>query len=570
MEFRSVQHPVKKPDNASSEYVLSVNGNDYIPYSFHDNRDMQSIISFDAEANFAAPREHDNSLQKLSEPIKSISNSDINNVVPSKVLHIRNLPNHISKQDILNLLQSFSTPLHIILLPGKGQALIEMNSISAASDLIQHFQNHPPVLQNRPIYFQFSKRKEILSTQQNSHAGNDLNLNSSINQEPCNILLVSVHNMIYPITIDILHSLFSKFGFVEKIITFKKKNIFQAMIQFSNVSNAQDALRSLNHQSIFKDSCYLKIIFSTAKQLVVKMNNDRSRDYTFMNPKFQSNHTNNVIFDKYDPGAMYSAPHSQTIHHPHSQPQPLYSPPQHQHHPHSGQQNCVLICSNLNQDRVTCDALFTLFGVYADVQRIKILFNKKNTALIEVSNSFQAQLAIHHLNGQIVYDQELHVSLSHHTHIILPKEDSSDESYHLLNKDYSSSLHHRFRLIGSKNYKNIASPSDTLHLSNISHQVTEEELLQEFSSIGTVISFRFFPIHVPVSSSSDQPQQQSSGNGAANAMISKKMAFLRMKNVQEAIEALISMHNHVFYGNEMKVSFSKTLYKDLKESKGRK
>lgn len=42
----------------------------------------------------------------------------------------------------------------------------------------------------------------------------------------------------------------------------------------------------------------------------------------------------------------------------------------------------VLIVSNLDS-RVEPDNLFTLFGVYGDVLRVKILFNKPDTALIQ-------------------------------------------------------------------------------------------------------------------------------------------------------------------------------------------
>ena len=52
------------------------------------------------------------------------------------------------------------------------------------------------------------------------------------------------------------------------------------------------------------------------------------------------------------------------------------------------QGGCVLIVSNLEETRVTPDVLFTLFGVYGDVLRVKILFNKKDTALIQVTISF--------------------------------------------------------------------------------------------------------------------------------------------------------------------------------------
>jgi polypyrimidine tract-binding protein 1 len=43
----------------------------------------------------------------------------------------------------------------------------------------------------------------------------------------------------------------------------------------------------------------------------------------------------------------------------------------------AGAGNSVLLVSNLNPEIVTPQSLFILFGVYGDVQRVKILFNKE-------------------------------------------------------------------------------------------------------------------------------------------------------------------------------------------------
>ena len=40
--------------------------------------------------------------------------------------------------------------------------------------------------------------------------------------EPNRILLVTIHHMIYPITVEVLHQVFKAYGFVEKIVTFQK------------------------------------------------------------------------------------------------------------------------------------------------------------------------------------------------------------------------------------------------------------------------------------------------------------------------------------------------------------
>jgi hypothetical protein len=59
---------------------------------------------------------------------------------------------------------------------------------------------------------------------------------------------------------------------------------------------------------------------------------------------------------------------------------------------------CVLLVSNMSETETECDHLFILFGVYGDVQRVKILFNKKDTALIQMAEPQQAMLAISHLD----------------------------------------------------------------------------------------------------------------------------------------------------------------------------
>jgi hypothetical protein len=43
-----------------------------------------------------------------------------------------------------------------------------------------------------------------------------------LDAQPNRILLVTIHHMLYPITVDVLHQVFSPHGFVEKMVTFQK------------------------------------------------------------------------------------------------------------------------------------------------------------------------------------------------------------------------------------------------------------------------------------------------------------------------------------------------------------
>ncbi|GJT43730.1 polypyrimidine tract-binding protein homolog 3 [Tanacetum coccineum] len=49
--------------------------------------------------------------------------------------------------------------------------------------------------------------------------------------EPNHIMLVTIHHMIYPIIVKVLHQVFSLLGYVEKVAIFHKSTGFQALIQ---------------------------------------------------------------------------------------------------------------------------------------------------------------------------------------------------------------------------------------------------------------------------------------------------------------------------------------------------
>merc|ERR1711935_315619 len=192
----------------------------------------------------------------------------------------------------------------------------------------------------------------------------------------------------------------------------------------------------------------------------------------------------------------------------------------------------VLLVSNMDENLTECDHLFVLFGVYGDVQRVKILFNKKDTALVQMSEPQQALLAMNHLDKTKLWGKAIRVMPSKHTTVQLPKDGQPDAG---LTKDYGNSNLHRFKKPGSKNYSNIYPPSSTLHLSNIPTTIEEADLRTAFMNIGLhVQAFKFFPKD-------------------------RKMALVQLANVDEAIIALVKLHNYqLSETSHLRVSFSKS------------
>ncbi|XP_059629091.1 polypyrimidine tract-binding protein homolog 2-like isoform X3 [Cornus florida] len=99
-----------------------------------------------------------------------------------------------------------------------------------------------------------------------------------------NVLLASIENMQYAVTLDVLHTVFSAFGPVLKIAMFDKNGGVQALIQYPDVQTAVVAKESLEGHCIYDGGfCKLHISYSRHTDLSIKANNDRSRDYTIPN-----------------------------------------------------------------------------------------------------------------------------------------------------------------------------------------------------------------------------------------------------------------------------------------------
>uniref|UniRef100_A0AAY4ADB6 Polypyrimidine tract-binding protein 1 n=1 Tax=Denticeps clupeoides TaxID=299321 RepID=A0AAY4ADB6_9TELE len=467
--------------------------------------------------------------------------------VPSRVIHIRKVPIEVSEAEVVLLGVPFGKVTNLLMLKGKNQAFIEMASEEAAMTMVNYYTTATPHVRNQPVYIQYSNHRELktdnlpnqgraqaaLQAVNAMHAGN-MSLSGSASAPDSAllpghspVLRIIIENLFYPVSLEVLHQIFSKFGTVLKIITFTKNNQFQALLQYADPMNAHHAKVTLDGQNIYNACCTLRVEFSKLTSLNVKYNNDKSRDFTRLDlpsgdgqPTLEPTMTAafgapGIISSPYAgvagfapaiglpqaaglsmqtmPGALgpLTIPSSavagrMAIHG--MAPTTLHS---------------VLLVSNLNPDSISPHGLFILFGVYGDVHRVKILFNKKENALVQMADATQAQLAMSHLNGQRLHGKVIRVTISKHHTVQLPREGQEDQG---LTKDYSGSPLHRFK-------KPVSTTPDCLT-----------------------------DMAVSVIGRKD-----------------RKMALIQLGSVEEAIQALIDLHNHDLGENHhLRVSFSKS------------
>ncbi|CAO2597776.1 Polypyrimidine tract-binding protein 1 [Lemmus lemmus] len=80
--------------------------------------------------------------------------------VPSRVIHVRKLPSDVTEGKVISLGLPFGK-VTILMLKGKNQAFIEMNTEEAANTMVNYYKSVAPVLRGQPIYIQFSNHKEL-------------------------------------------------------------------------------------------------------------------------------------------------------------------------------------------------------------------------------------------------------------------------------------------------------------------------------------------------------------------------------------------------------------------------
>eukprot|EP01018_Ginkgo_biloba_P018577 Gb_16815 [translate_table: standard] len=484
---------------------------------------------------------------------------------PSKVLHIRNVGHEISENDLLNLVQHFGMVTKLVMLRAKNQALLQMHDVSSSIAALQYFSTNQPSVRGRNVYIQFSSHQELTTVEQSGQTRQSGDQDS----QPNRILLVTIHHLLYPITVEVLHQVFSPYGFVEKIVTFQKSAGLQALIQYSSRQHAVQAKNTLQGRNIYDGCCQLDIQFSNLNGLQVHYNNERSRDFT--NPSLPSEQKGripahgNAMSAFGETASMYGIQPAGSRpagggaflfwgHVTGCQPRgvglqvPFQQVGGHQAIGLNSLQmpigtaaavaaafggvlppgitgtndRCTVLVSNLNPEKIDEDKLFNLFSIYGNIIRIKLLRNKPDHALIQMGDGFQAEMAVHYLKGAVLFDKRMEVNFSKHAQITAAAD----------THDYSSSNLNRFNRNVVKNYRYCCAPTKMIHVSSLPNDVTEDEIVSHLEPHGNIVNTKLFE-----------------ANG-------KKQALVLFENEEQATEALVCKHATTIDGSTIRISFS--------------
>ncbi|KAF0991477.1 hypothetical protein HZS_3821 [Henneguya salminicola] len=391
------------------------------------------------------------------------------------------------------------------------EALIEFEHLEAAKKMIGYARNNEIKIRNKPISVRFSTHQSIKTRVESSP--NFLKLYESFNIQRAQPVLHAFVDDFSQVTYEdfervyicFYFKIFFKFGEIKRLLVFNKNHKTHALVEMSTTESAIMAKISLDGQNEFSDSVLFNVDFSKNSELIIDHTGSRCRfgcDYTqreespdFVEDSTFKRPTTRTRRDEFRTREFSPSPNRERERnfcpqYSNSYIQPYETSQRHRSRSPIEPAGSVVLISNLPNNvfyfslsKLTCDHLYNFVGYYGDIERIKILFKKQNAALIQMNNAYMADQVIKHLHQLEVDRNFLCVNLSNYDSIKMPARNS--ENPHLT-QDYSNSPYKRYKRLGSRNYRHIYPPSTTLHVSNITHDMTLKDIKDLFSKVAGV------------------------------------------------------------------------------------
>lgn len=98
-------------------------------------------------------------------------------------------------------------------------------------------------------------------------------------ETPNHVILMTIINPAYPITVDVIHTICQPYGNVLRIVIFKKNGV-QCMVEYETVDSATRARDALQGADIYSGCCTLRVEYAKPAKLNVYRNDSESWDFT--------------------------------------------------------------------------------------------------------------------------------------------------------------------------------------------------------------------------------------------------------------------------------------------------
>lgn len=121
-------------------------------------------------------------------------------MAPSQVVYVKDLKPNVTEADFHDALSEFGPISYVLCMRDTGKALIEFEDLRSACECVAKAKTVPIKVANQPATFQFSKSSFIRRSGLES-------------QYASNVLILNIHNVLYPITADVIYQVSSNISY---------------------------------------------------------------------------------------------------------------------------------------------------------------------------------------------------------------------------------------------------------------------------------------------------------------------------------------------------------------------
>uniref|UniRef100_A0A2R9BTK9 Heteroous nuclear ribonucleoprotein L like n=1 Tax=Pan paniscus TaxID=9597 RepID=A0A2R9BTK9_PANPA len=360
----------------------------------------------------------------------------------SPVVHVRGLCESVVEADLVEALEKFGTICYVMMMPFKRQALVEFENIDSAKECVTFAADEPVYIAGQQAFFNYSTSKRITrpGNTDDPSGGNK-------------VLLLSIQNPLYPITVDVLYTVCNPVGKVQRIVIFKRNGIQAMPTRLNVIRNDNDS-------------------WDYTKPYLGRRDRGKGRQ----RQAILGEHPSSFRHDGYGShGPLLPLPSRYRMGSRDTPELVAYPLPQaSSSYMHGGNPSgSVVMVSGLHQLKMNCSRVFNLFCLYGNIEKVKFMKTIPGTALVEMGDEYAVERAVTHLNNVKLFGKRLNVCVSKQ-HSVVPSQIFELEDGTSSYKDFAMSKNNRFTSAGQASKNIIQPPSCVLHYYNVPLCVTEE------------------------------------------------------------------------------------------------
>ncbi|KAA6368244.1 MAG: hypothetical protein EZS28_036228, partial [Streblomastix strix] len=117
-------------------------------------------------------------------------------VRPNKIVHVGGLTPSARQEDLYAIAQRFGSIQDVVMMRNQTGALLEFRELESAIQFVTESKQRPPILHGKQLFAEYSLHQEI---RKNKEKPMKRELDT---YQASRILLVTIHNPLFPITVD--------------------------------------------------------------------------------------------------------------------------------------------------------------------------------------------------------------------------------------------------------------------------------------------------------------------------------------------------------------------------------